>query len=919
MNIRKDLLSIWAAVSAAVTLHGQYESELAAVVALGDLTTAPIMRLDDTTNTTTSVSAGETKGIYFDSVDYEGNETRVFAYLGIPAGASIENKVPAMVLVHGGGGSAFEDWVDKWTALGYAAISIDTEGQGPDGLTQHAMGGPDRSAIYADSGDPIGDQFMYHAVAGTILANSLMRSLPEVNQHQVGVMGISWGGVITSTAIGLDDRFALAIPVYGCGDMHNSANWWGSSLSSNQLYQQVWDPALRLDQAKMPTFWFSWPAENNFPLNNQAVSYRQAGGPRMVSLVPGMGHGHGLAWNRPESYEFADSIFSTGEVWCEQKLLSVSGTSVSVRFQTNAALTAASLITTPDLGVTTNRTWTETAISLTDLGEGLWLASGTLPANTTAWFINVTDGTHIASSGYQGESGGTDVSPYHRVNATGPWLNDDDASILAGDSIQFAPHPNAGGSWIWSGPNGFSSSFRTPNLPTLQLADAGEYIASYTDPDGTTSNKIFNVSVDALAEPFEAEAASITSGIIKNDTSANGGSYVDGEAGFNLTYTVDLDAGNYDLGFRIKVPSGNRSMGVYVNNVKVGTLSSSSTSWELATINANLNAGSQQIELRDTENTAELDVDSLNISGGNLAYGKVATQSSTNFAGVASRAVDGDTSGNWGGLSVTHTQNESNPWWEVELGSEYAIDDIVVWNRTDACCSNRLSDFVVSVINDHGQASFTEYFANTPNPSITVDALGSVGSRIRIELIGTNAVLSLAEVEVYGSPIKALIEPSADAYTRGGSYADTNFGLSTLLDIKESLSTTYTRNSFLKFPVGEATNAEQVNLVLNLSSLQSNAGTGDIIELRALSDDTWVETSITWNSQPASVGSLIESFPILSSDVGNDIVIDVTSYVTGEAAGDGVASFILVQPSGVDRHVRFNSRESANAPLLEVR
>jgi cephalosporin-C deacetylase-like acetyl esterase len=47
---------------------------------------------------------------------------------------------------------------------------------------------------------------MYHALADTMLANSLLRSLPEVDATKIGVMGVSWGGVITSTVIGLDER-----------------------------------------------------------------------------------------------------------------------------------------------------------------------------------------------------------------------------------------------------------------------------------------------------------------------------------------------------------------------------------------------------------------------------------------------------------------------------------------------------------------------------------------------------------------------------------------------------------------------------------------------------------------------------------------------------------------------------------------
>src|SRR3954452_15332870 len=52
----------------------------------------------------------------------------------------------------------------------------------------------------------------------------------------------------------------------------------------------------------------------------------------------------------------------------------------------------------------------------------------------------------------------------------------------------------------------------------------------------------------------------------------------------------------------------------------------------------------------------------------NYALGKPATQSSTGWGGAASRAVDGNTDGNFFDNSVTHTLLEANAWWEVDLG-----------------------------------------------------------------------------------------------------------------------------------------------------------------------------------------------------------------------------------------------------------
>lgn len=64
--------------------------------------------------------------LFFESVPFKDKPTRVFAWLGVPEGASGDRLVPVVVLVHGGGGTAFARWVRWWNRRGYAAIAMDT-------------------------------------------------------------------------------------------------------------------------------------------------------------------------------------------------------------------------------------------------------------------------------------------------------------------------------------------------------------------------------------------------------------------------------------------------------------------------------------------------------------------------------------------------------------------------------------------------------------------------------------------------------------------------------------------------------------------------------------------------------------------------------------------------------------------------
>ncbi|CAA6692489.1 MULTISPECIES: hypothetical protein [unclassified Lentimonas] len=417
-----------------VALNASAATDLETIAGIGDLTNAPSMYTTDTGNGKATMTAGEVQSVYIDGVDYGGDDTRFYAYIGIPEGADANNPVPGVVLVHGGGGTALQEYVDTWVGYGYAAIMIATEGQTDAIATaeqiaagqnvgdyyKHNAAGPARAGIYGDTDlEPITDQWMYHAASCTVLANSLMRSLASVDQNQVGVVGVSWGGIITSTVIGIDDRFAFAVPVYGSGHLYDVDNHYGKNLYDDENYITMWDPMVRMDQATMPTMWFSWPTDNIFPLDAQAKTYAASPATRMVSSVPGLGHGMG-AFDTPEVIAFANSALS-GRPWCIQESLTASGRAVSVTFTSTKSLASASLVSTIDTGFAGDRTWTEKAIIPVDNGDGTYTVNANYPLNTTAWFVNVLDNAGVvASSDYQDLVNPIDYTPIDDGTTSSP-------------------------------------------------------------------------------------------------------------------------------------------------------------------------------------------------------------------------------------------------------------------------------------------------------------------------------------------------------------------------------------------------------------------------------------------------------------------------------------------------------------------
>ncbi|XP_048580608.1 uncharacterized protein LOC5507741 isoform X2 [Nematostella vectensis] len=135
----------------------------------------------------------------------------------------------------------------------------------------------------------------------------------------------------------------------------------------------------------------------------------------------------------------------------------------------------------------------------------------------------------------------------------------------------------------------------------------------------------------------------------------------------------------------------------------------------------------------------------------NLAHKKSAEQSSTAYNGHAERAVDENYSSSYDTKSCTHTENENNPWWRVDLGREHIITDVLIVNRYNNF--ERLKNFDVRVgihqdqslnptCNDRvrtvGQGQALRVQCNPPIP----------GRHIAIQMIG-KGILTLCEVSVY--------------------------------------------------------------------------------------------------------------------------------------------------------------------------
>ena len=255
------------------------------------------------------------QAIRFDGEKCDGKETEVFAYIGFPESASADNPVPAMVLVHGGGVHAQADWVQYWVDRGYAAISFDGFGQQPKVGEYSAAGGnnPDWTvhekahypfSNFDDVDKTYTEQWFYHYLADIVLSNNILRADSRVIRTQIGVSGISWGGLVTTVAACYDNRFQFAIPIYGCGCWELMGGFF-----TNEKILEKWDPTPLLSQVEMPMLFVSGDEDPFFPATALSSSAALAGNGRAL-LISGLQHGD---FRMEETVRFANEFTGSGD------------------------------------------------------------------------------------------------------------------------------------------------------------------------------------------------------------------------------------------------------------------------------------------------------------------------------------------------------------------------------------------------------------------------------------------------------------------------------------------------------------------------------------------------------------------------------------------------------------------------------
>lgn len=365
---------------------------------------------------------GPIHSLIYTGEPYQGHETEVFAFYASPSTlgkANGQTKFPGVVLIHGGGGTAFAEWAWLWANRGYAAIAMDLSGRRPIAPQYDAAGVPvngqasrPQTRTRLEKGGPEQggaekfqcmdadktDDWPYHAVASCVRAHSLIRSFPEVDPSRTGVTGISWGGYTTCLVASVDSRFQAAVPVYGCGFLYEGESVQKPMIDALGDKREEWiaayDPSKLLCHCQVPILFVNGTNDVHYPMDSYQKSFDVVPGPKQMRMEVKMPHSHPSGWAPQEIGLFIDSHCKNGAPLAQLGTPEVVDQAVHVPCSFTVPLKSAALHYTVDLGPRSKREWVTVAA---EIKNGTIVAPRP-PRDANTWFVTVVDERNAMSS-----------------------------------------------------------------------------------------------------------------------------------------------------------------------------------------------------------------------------------------------------------------------------------------------------------------------------------------------------------------------------------------------------------------------------------------------------------------------------------------------------------------------------------------
>lgn len=348
-----------------------------------------------------------------------GDSSKIYSVVARP---EKPGRYPGLLVLHGGGGQAEMEKVKKWAAKGYIALSLDEPGIANPEKVVHSEGtwktyeyGENRFVASPD----IRSSVLFDAVIASLQGFYLLRHQEDIIPDKIGVVGISWGGYLTTMLSGLvGDQLSASFSVYGAGFFDEGSTFNKlldeMNLSEREIWLQHLDAGRRAHQITAPFFIAAAANDNWFYPPSVMKTLTTAQGPvnhlfspndsHKITLPGGTETGKSqVGWTSMEEIYFDYYLKDEGKplpkISQSRSLASREKVEVSFEVESRLAITQAQIFYSIAGSSWTEREWIEVKAFPGKAGA----YSAQLPTNvndtTIDWFACVSDARPVTVSG----------------------------------------------------------------------------------------------------------------------------------------------------------------------------------------------------------------------------------------------------------------------------------------------------------------------------------------------------------------------------------------------------------------------------------------------------------------------------------------------------------------------------------------
>ena len=272
--------------------------------------------------------------------------------------------------------------------------------------------------------------------------------------------------------------------------------------------------------------------------------------------------------------------------------------------------------------------------------------------------------------------------------------------------------------------------------------------------------------------------------------------------------------------------------------------------------------------------------------------------------------------------SLLNNQNPSCAVQVFNVSDNTWSENTITWNNKPAANGSALGNATVSGTTDQNYewdvTSAVQTAKTAGNQHISLKVVNTTVTTGSYTDFNSRQADANVPVLIVSPPSNTLVlNPVADSYVQAGGKSTTNFGAAASIIVKKTVEPSFKREGFIRFNISSLPTTS-ANVILRLYGSLLNNGTSGNIELHPVSNQTWNETSITFNNKPSASADIIAS-SLVSGTTDQNYDFNVTAYVnTAKESGATLVSFQIISTTEFGNNfIEFASKEAAlNKPQL---